>query len=272
MIKAIFLDLDGTLLSSKKTITPKTKNALWLCKEKGIKIFIATGRPPLLKTMLSLNDEDLLLFDGGVFCNGGCIQIGKEKEYIPIPIEVINFCIENVNTYKDYNIAFQMENEKHAFRFPLNEKGFNIWGISSNEALTLKNAHDFATVKILIFTTNLVDSTEALSEEIIKDFTDYCSDKAKMYVTDNDKVIQLANINANKMTGIEIIRQKFNIQKNEIAVFGDDINDVEMLSEYEYSFAMGNAQDNIKPFAKYLTLDNNSDGIEYAIRNILKIL
>ena len=43
-------------------------------------------------------------------------------------------------------------------------------------------------------------------------------------------------------------------------------------SAYKYSFAMGNAETEIKNSAKYVTLDNNNDGIQYAIKDILKII
>lgn len=51
MIKAIFFDLDGTLLNSKKKISDKTKSALKKCRENGISLFIATARPPILNKM-----------------------------------------------------------------------------------------------------------------------------------------------------------------------------------------------------------------------------
>ena len=43
MVKALFFDLDGTLLTSKKQISPQTKNTLMKCKNKGIKLYIATA-------------------------------------------------------------------------------------------------------------------------------------------------------------------------------------------------------------------------------------
>lgn len=58
-IKAIFFDIDGTIRSFKtKTIPENTANTLRKLKEKGIKIFIATGRAPFHTTFLN----DLLDF------------------------------------------------------------------------------------------------------------------------------------------------------------------------------------------------------------------
>ena len=70
MIKAIFFDLDGTLLNSKKIIPQSAVTMLKTCRERNIKLFIATARTPDLDKSLGWNVEILSLFDGGVFCNG----------------------------------------------------------------------------------------------------------------------------------------------------------------------------------------------------------
>jgi len=68
MIKALFFDLDGTLLTSNKRLSDKTKTVLKVCREAGIKVFTATGRPPLLSKMLVLDsDEEEIIQDGGIF-------------------------------------------------------------------------------------------------------------------------------------------------------------------------------------------------------------
>ena len=66
MIKALFFDLDGTLLTSEKTLARSTREALRACRKKGISLFIATARAPLLETMLGWTEIELNLFDGGI--------------------------------------------------------------------------------------------------------------------------------------------------------------------------------------------------------------
>jgi len=74
-----------------------------------------------------------------------------------------------------------------------------------------------------------------------------------------------------KLNSIEEMLKYYKFDKNEIAVFGDDVPDMEMLCEYEYGFAMGNAESHIKEKAHYITLDNNNDGVHHAICDILKL-
>ncbi|MCL2184311.1 MAG: HAD family hydrolase [Treponema sp.] len=270
MIKALFFDLDGTLLTSNKIISDKTKMSLIKCKEKGIKLFVATARFPLLNQSLPQIEDVLNLFDGGSFYNGGCIKINEKMECFPIPNDIVKKIIEYTYVYDNLNIALQSENELHAFRFPL--KNINAWGLISEQVIALNQVKNLNTVKILIFYENLVDSKIIIDEKLVTLLKKYCAGKAQFSLTDKGKVIQITAKSADKLSGIEKIRKKLKLKKDEIAVFGDDFNDIEMLSAYKYSVAMGNAEKEIKDSAEYVTLDNNNDGIHYAIKNILKII
>lgn len=271
MIKALFFDLDGTLLNSKKEISEQTRLILEKCKSKGIKLFIATARPPLLDKMLSWDAETLALFEGGSYSNGGCIKTGEYKEYIPITDEVVNDTINLVKEYPMLNIALQMEDEYHALRFPLDEKASVSWGITHDECVELDSTGTLKTIKILIFYENLIDSVTDIDTSLVSSLESLCFEKAQFYLH-KGKCIVITGSLVNKYESIEKIRKQFQFEKNEIAVFGDDINDVEMLSSYPNSIAMGNADSYIKNMAKFTTLDNNNDGISYAIRNILKLI
>ncbi len=271
MIKALFFDLDGTLLNSKKEMSPKTRLTLATCKSKGIKLYIATARPPLLDKMLSWDDKTLSLFDGGSYYNGGCVINGEIKEYVSISDEIVSDTIKLVNEFDSINISLQMEDELHAFRFPLDEKGYKSWGINFKNSLELSHKSNFSTIKMLIFYANLIDSVTKIEDNLVSLLKELCRDKAQLYLTDKGKCVQIIGASVNKYESIEKIRLSLGFEKDEIAVFGDDINDIEMLAAYKYSVAMGNAESQVKETAKYVTVDNNSDGIHHAICNILKL-
>lgn len=270
MIKALFFDLDGTLLNSNKDISNKTKKTIIKCKEKGIKLFVATARFPLLNQSLPLVWDTLSIFDGGSYYNGGCIEIDKKKKYFPIPNYIVKKIIEYTCVYDSLNITLQLKNEIHAFRFPL--ENISDWKLNIEQVISLNQVKNIDTIKILIFYENLIDSKIIIDEKLVTLLREFCLNKAQFSLTDKGKVIQIMAKSADKLSGIERIRKKLKINKDEIAVFGDDYNDIEMLSAYEYSIAMGNAEDEIKNSAKYVTLDNNNDGIHYAINDILKII
>ena len=272
MIKALFFDLDGTLLNPDKEISHKTRKTLEKCKESSIGLYIATARPPLLDRMLSWDASTLSLFDGGSYYNGGCVILGALKTYSPVSEAIVQKTIEQVCRYGTLNIALQLEHEKHAFRFPLEEKGWRTWGVSADETLALNQVGNLQTIKMLVFFSNLIDSDTPISTELVQGLERLCLGAAQFYLTDKGKCVQIMAESVNKLSSIEKMRAALGYEKNEIAVFGDDINDMEMLSGYEYSVAMGNAGDRVKGSAQYVTLDNNHDGIHHAICDILHLV
>lgn len=272
MIRAIFFDLDGTLLNSQKKISDKTKCALKECRNKGIKLFVATARPPILNKMLNWDADDFALFNGGVFCNGGCLKMNNRVTYEFLPKEVVSYCINETNRYKNLNIALQMKNERHAFNNPLDDYAYKPWGIDKEDAVSITDDCISQTIKILIYYENIIDTVTKLPDEIVNELWQYCGENSKFYLTDQGKVIQITSKSASKYNGIEAIRKKLEIRKSELAVFGDDMNDMEMLTAYENTVAMGNAAEQLKEIAKFVTKSNDDDGIAYALTELLKIV
>lgn len=272
MIKAVFFDLDRTLLNSRKKIPDSAKSALVKCKDRGIKLFIATARPPILDKMLGWGDEEFNLFDGGVYCNGGCVKIASDTSYTYIPASIVLYCVETVKKYERLNIALQMRNEKHAFNNPLDDFAYDIWGIKKSDTVKITSACAEQTVKILIYYENMVDIVTKLPIELINDLRKYCDKNANLSLTDGGKIIQISSKQASKYSAAEKIRKYFGFEQQEIAVFGDDMNDFEMLSGYENSVAMGNSDERIKAITHFITKSNDDDGIAYALRELLNII
>lgn len=272
MIKSIFFDLDRTLLNRDKRIPNSSATALRRCKENGIKLFVATARPPILDKMLGWGDEEFSLFDGGVYCNGGCIKFDNQMNYTYIPSDVVSYCISAVEEYDNLNIALQMKNERHAFNHFLDDFAYDIWGIEKEDSIKITEACYKQTVKILIYYENMVDITTALPLNLIDDLQRYCNEKANFCLTDSGKIIQISSNQASKFNGVEKIRKHFGFSKLEVAAFGDDMNDFEMLNGYENSVAMDNADARVKAVANFVTKSNDADGIAYALKELLKII
>ena len=77
------------------------------------------------------------------------------------------------------------------------------------------------------------------------------------------------NIASNKHSAIEFLLKKFNVSGKEIIAIGDNYNDLEMLRMAGMGIAMGNAPEDVKAQADFITLDNDSDGIPFALEQLL---
>ncbi len=271
MIKAVFFDLDGTLLNSKKELSSKTKSVLVKCRESGIKLFVATARPPILGRSLCWDDSVLSLFDGGSYYNGGCVVMGNEKHYTPISTDIVKKCIDEVTLYKGVNIALQLENEKHAFRYPLKDEDYMSWGLSAEEALTLDQINDMQTIKILVFYANLIDSVTPIDRGLVDSLEKLCIDTARFYLTDKGKCVQIMARSVNKLGSITSIMSVLGLTKNEIISFGDDINDIEMLREGGIGVAVANAADEVKAVADHICDTNDNDGVARWLEGMLNV-
>ena len=103
MVKAIFFDIDGTLVSfHTHTIPESTRQALAAVREKGIKVFIATGRPKVLMQKAVGN----LPFDGYITLNGAYCFTSDHKDIYKgsIPEDDIERCsINNIRNSRSYS-------------------------------------------------------------------------------------------------------------------------------------------------------------------------
>lgn len=268
MIKALFFDLDGTLLTSKKRIAEKSITALQACREKGIRIFAATGRPPLLEKMLYLSpDEACLLKEGGAFYNGGCICLNGEKNYIPVSNSIVQTAVSIINKFEDINFAIQMAGEKLCFRYEMPDDIYPLWGLEKNEALPYNCSQEIDIIKLVIFSSNYDRQLYELYNMLIHAI----NSDANVVLTSKGRSLEVNGRNVSKKTAIDTMVGLCGLQPDEVAVFGDDYNDIEMLKSYEFSIAMGNAEDEAKAAAGHVTLGNDEDGIYHALKNFLKL-
>ena len=82
--------------------------------------------------------------------------------------------------------------------------------------------------------------------------------------------LDISNSNAHKGYALEKVMKSYNLKSDEVMVFGDYNNDLEMLALSDYGFAMENAHPNVKKAAKYSTLSNDENGVEHILKLLIK--
>ena len=270
-MKALFFDLDGTLLDSEKKIPASAAEALMAARKKGVKVFVCTGRSLRVDRMLGWNQE-VTLFDGGVYCNGACIHLDGEVRYNCIEPDAVCAVLYEVSRHEGVYTSLNGEGAEHAFNFTPPDSMMGPWGITPENIHPLDDAAISHCTKMLVFYKELVNSTRKLPEDLFPRLQAACGDRATMYLTDQGATIQIVSRESSKRVGIEKVRKALGLAANEIAVFGDDLNDLEMIEAYPVSIAMGNAVEAVKSAAKYVTLDNDKGGIAHALKEILHII
>ena len=273
MIKALFFDLDGTLLSSEKTLLPCTVEALRQCKQNGIKVFMATARSPRLAEKLGWSEDIAGLFTGGLHSNGACLLMDGQMTYTYIDPSAVMTVVREVAKHPGVQLSLHMEGDAHAFNHHMPDRMLAPWGMKREDILPLDDYAAHHAVKMLIYYDHLLEATgKLLPEGLFPALQSACGHLANIYLTDGGTTMQVAGKETSKHLAIQRVRKQLGLMPEEIAVFGDDLNDMEMLSHCPNSVAMGNAHPRVKEIATHVTLTNDEGGIAHALKNILHII
>ena len=256
--RLISMDFDGTLLTSDKKITERTKETIQKCKDNNYIIVGVTARNlSSVKRVSNLNMFDYLILNNGCYIydvqndNGnhiGCISeenAQKITDYFKNIAKEINYCAtEKYYTYKNKTSKpiFKTVNNIEEVKEPICR--INIFMNSNEDIMKCKNYIDK--------NFNTVDS-------IIMQDTDNDSDEK--WITLNPKGI-------NKLSTLKNLCQKLNINITEVIFFGDGLNDLELIQSVGLGVAMSNAVSEVKEKAKTITLSNNEEGIAEFLEKI----
>lgn len=250
-MKALFFDLDDTLLNSETIISERNRKAIIQCKNKGMLIGYITVRSPR-KMKLLLNElpcDCIANYNGAmIYADGNLIA----QNNIPYS-EAITF-IERV-LQEDPNINMGCYCEPYCFREN------KLMNIVTNEILgeSMMNLPqtDFQRIRIVL------NGKEKI------DFEQYASQSMRYQVTIHNTAIITSN-EATKENALKLLMDHYNITADNVISFGDDTNDIGMLKASGIGVAMGNALQEVKEVADYITLSNNEDGVaEYIEKYIL---
>ncbi len=254
MIKAVFFDIDGTLVSFKTHKVPASaRKSIRLLREKGIKVFIATGR-----RMKGIDNVGDLVFDGYITVNGGLCLVGTDKVIYRhcIPKEDIEAMIHYQETVEEFPCA--MAQEDSIFMNYENEhvkEVFDMLNFPKPPVATLREAAGNPTLQLIAF-------FNKEQEEEIMSIMPHC-DATRWNPLFTDVVPK----GSSKSVGIDKILEYYGISLEDTMAFGDGGNDIQMLQHVAIGVAMGNAADDVKEAADYVTDSVDNDGVYKALRH-----
>lgn len=277
-IKAILLDIDGTLTNSKKEITPLTKEVLLKAQAQGIRLVIASGRPA--KGIFQYGDQLDMRYNHGLFvCYNGArvVDCGTGEVLVDITIdkettkEVLchmkNFDVRPVITHGSHMVVEDVYNcmiSDHGRQFNVIEYESRMNGYRLMETEDLEQFIDFPVNKIL--TAGDSEYLEAHYKEMAAPF----EGRLSMMFTANF-YYEFTALNVNKGRALTMAMERLGIRPEECIAFGDAENDISMLEYAGIGVAMGNAQKAVLDIADEVTDDNEHDGIARSLMEHLSL-
>ena len=276
--KAIFLDMDGTLLNSEKEVSDYSIKILKEIKQKGIEIILISGRcnksiEHIVKNRINNKDEIIryiISTDGTmikdlkenkiIYQSSLNEKLVKELIYKSYNFDTAFYIITENDMYKDNRMN---EYQKETDRWYINGEFYNI----ENNLKTI-DFNDFSKKnekvnRILFFFMNL-DKLKEINENILK------NDEIQTLFRKDFKDYQLLLISNKYSKAIGIIEmcKYLNLSTKDTIAFGDSDNDIEMLEIVGDGIAMKNTKIDLKT-NKITEFTNNEDGVAKYLEKML---
>ncbi|AVR47021.1 HAD family hydrolase [Christiangramia fulva] len=252
MIKLIVTDMDGTLLNDKHQLPPGFWEAEKKLTDNGILFSIASGRQfyNLEMTVERIKDRTMFFAENGTYV----YHKGKELYVNPLEREAAMGFIKMGRKLEHTNLVLC---GKESAYVESDDKEFIAEVSQFYERL--KIVKDLTNVNDTILKVTLCNFN-GVEDNTYPHFVNY-TDRYKVAVA--AKVyIDITALDANKGNAIKGVQQELGISPDETLVFGDYLNDLEMMKVATHSYAMKNAHRDIKDVSKHITeFDNNENGV-----------
>ncbi|QHZ52059.1 sugar-phosphatase [Paenibacillus larvae] len=265
MYKLIAVDMDGTLLGDNHAISEASKKAIQEAREQGVQVVLATGRP-LVGIEKFLEELDLISEQNYAICyNGSVVQNTGTGEVIAKQI------LNGQDLHQLYGLSLELGVNIHAFsrsglitpkasKYTRHEADLN--GIDFQVADFKKIGADEDIIKIMF-----VDEEERLSRAISR--LPQSVKEAYTIVQSSPFFLEFLNKRAHKGEGVKKLAEHLGISREEIICVGDAGNDLHMIEYAGLGVAMGNAFNEIKHAADFITKTNNEDGVAHVIETFI---
>ncbi len=263
--KLIALDMDGTVLNSQKKISPRTKAAISELILRGVYVVVGTGR-----NLAELADyrEDFkgmhygILISGGMifdFINDTPIKVhGLDEEII---FKLIDFGLEERAMIHLHTIRNSIAREEDiqnmaAFDMGIYQSMFDRICVRCDDCKEFVRAHPGEVIKV-----NLYHRSKNSRD---KNFARIKPLNLSMSFAEAFN-LEMSPANVTKGSGLRELCDYLKLDITETVAVGDAPNDTEILQTAGVGVAMGNASEEIKKIADFVTLDNDNDGVAAAI-------
>ena len=272
--KMICIDMDGTLLNSKKKLSQGNKDALKRAYESGVHIIICTGRNS--RSALYFSNE--IGVKSAVIANNGALVLDEDEEVLifkeALEKEQCKELIEVAKKFKAvpnfHSLGKIYLNSK--FRKLLNDLFFNRKVPEKYKIKSIYLKEDagwnslFESGKEVfgkcIFVENNRNKLKQIENELKKDESFEITYSGKYCLEINSRGVS-------KGRAVKILAEHHGIKQEEIICIGDNGNDISMIKYAGLGVAMKNGTEQVKEIADYITDTNDNDGVAKVVEKFI---
>lgn len=254
-------DLDGTVVRTDGTISPRTRDALGLARDAGALVVVVTGRPPRWLTGIA----DALGHDGTAICANGALTYDLATEQIvdarPISLDVVRSLMSQLRASVP-DVVFAVERIDGQFA---HESAYHPrW---EPEATTivgdLEQVFDVPIAKVL-------GRVEGVDSDGLLAAARESVDEGLVALTHSsiDGLLEIMAYGVTKATTLERWLAERGLAEADVIAFGDMPNDLEMLTWAGHGVAVANAHPDVLAVADEVTLSNDDDGVAEVLERL----
>lgn len=264
--KVLALDLDGTLTNSQKIITPRTKAALLKAADKGVTIVLASGRPtvgiePLAQELeLAKRGGCILSYNGGKITDCATGRVLVQHAFPQEVIESVCTFSRHWNTvaltYDANGIVTERADD------PYVQEEARINGIPVRQVPDLAAEVTYPINKMLLVgdPVDMPHVEELMQQEFAGKLSIYRSQPF---------FLETMPLGVEKSASLALLLRTMGLFPENLMACGDGWNDLPMIEFAGMGVAMGNAVAPVKAAARYVTADNDHDGVAEAVEKFI---
>lgn len=259
MIKLIVSDIDGTLLQDgEHELNPELFEVIGKLRDRGVQFAAASGRQwGSIDTVFEpIKDRIFYLSDNGAYV--GCST--RNLELFTIDRDLV---MDLVRDIRAEGLTVMVSGPDVVYLDECDDEFYN-WLVDGYK-FRVKQVEDVTKVDDRFIKVSAYRKTDV--EPATKGLREKYGDKMKITIS-GDMWMDCMALGVNKGQAVKLLQESMGITPEETMAFGDQLNDVEMLQQAYYSFAIGNARPEVKAVARFQADTNVRDGV----LKILKLL
>jgi Cof subfamily protein (haloacid dehalogenase superfamily) len=258
-IRMVVIDLDGTALTGKKELTPKTISAISRCIKRGIHVIFASARPP--RSVKPYYDQ-CGLDTPQINYNGALVYDPVALAalmHLPLDQELVGQVVQHARSlYSRTLVSLEIMDRWYTDEVDPHyatevAKTFSPDAIGPIESFLVEPI------------TKLMLLGPPVHLFMVRKEIQHAFRGEVNIVSTEDYMLQLMRRDASKSAAVRMLARRFNVAREEVLAIGDALNDVGMISWAGIGVAMANAAPEVKKVADYVTRSNEEDGLGLAL-------
>jgi Cof subfamily protein (haloacid dehalogenase superfamily) len=278
-ISILLADVDGTLVDSKKRITERAKAAIQKLNDAGLKFAVTSGRPP--RGMKMIADQvklsaPIAAFNGGMLVEPDTMKVLRKQT---LDIETAQSVIKRIGELGlDVWVYAGVDWYLHDLNTPHREKEERTVQFAPKVVRNFDEALNQGVAKIVGVSDDyglVAKAEKAIAQEFEHGIHASCTTTSRdcepsvSAARSQPYYLDVTHPKANKGFVVEMLSDLLKIRPAEFVTIGDMPNDVLMFQKSGYSITMGQASDEVKKSATYVTAGMDQEGFAKAIENFV---